>query len=279
MASVVLLAFMPSAHSEDVDYSLQGWGFAASSDIQKVRLEINMTDSAGGGWLPGHGRIALDGHDLPVRDFDLLFLREGSVLLLRGSSQDTSVIATGRIVVSGQNNNAYSLSGTVLQGDLHKKLFASAILNESVSPVQDAKSKSPQEPRQSLTSVPENNLLILARQSVYNYWNADYKLFVKVFDATVNTDPKFDDFFGAVDNAVLAVNITNTKTDTKYSLSGDTQNGYWEGRQFFAENVSPPGTYNVTITAKLGNSTGATDLSMFLFGVAANKVTNGNSTS
>lgn len=138
----------------------------------------------------------------------------------------------------------------------------------------------PSEPTEpTATPMVKKDLIVLVKQSFRNYWNDNYQIFVKVFDKAKNPNPEFDDHSGTVDNAQIDVTLVNPTVNKKYTLSGVSKNnGYWQGSQYFAENVSPPGKYLVDVTAKYGESTKKASEEMFLFGVAANRVATGNST-
>ncbi|TBR24636.1 MAG: hypothetical protein EPO63_03495 [Candidatus Nitrosotenuis sp.] len=126
----------------------------------------------------------------------------------------------------------------------------------------------------------KTDLIVLVHQSFRNYWNDNYQIFVRVFDKSKNPNPQFDDHFGTVDGAQIYVTLSNPTLNTKYEISGISKNnGYWQGNQYFAENISPPGKYLVDVTAQYGGTIKKTSEEMFLFGVSANRVSAGNSTS
>jgi hypothetical protein len=123
----------------------------------------------------------------------------------------------------------------------------------------------------------KKNLLILVRQSLRNYWNDNYQIFVKVFDKKLNPNPDFDSFSGAV-NADITVNLALSDGSGKKTITGKTQNGLWQGKQYFTENLDKSGKYTVSVVAKDGDSSVSQNYEMFLFGVAANRITITNST-
>ncbi len=118
----------------------------------------------------------------------------------------------------------------------------------------------------------KSNLVITYKQDVTNYWNENYDIYVKVFDKSINTNPKFDDFEGLLKDAIITVSVTD-KTGKLKQITGNMDAGQWHGQNYFAENISMPGTYLVTINSELANSKNSIQTEMNLIGVAANRVT------
>ncbi|MEM3064675.1 MAG: hypothetical protein QW177_04810 [Candidatus Nitrosotenuis sp.] len=128
------------------------------------------------------------------------------------------------------------------------------------------KSPSVSEPKQ------KKQLIILVRQDLQNYWNENYDVYVKVFDKTVNPNPKFDDFDGAINNVNLVLTLEDPN-GKKYEVLGQTtNNGFWHGKNFFPENISFPGKYKVSINADYGGSQQTYTTETFLFAVAPNRI-------
>lgn len=124
----------------------------------------------------------------------------------------------------------------------------------------------------------QKHLTIVTKQSFRNYWNDNYLIFAKVFDTDINPKPVFDDTWGTVGNANINVTLTHFDGSVTKQISGQTdKNGYWQGSQYFPENISKSGKYFVNVLASVGNSKTTDTKEMFLFGVASNRivVTNG----
>ncbi|TBR09827.1 MAG: hypothetical protein EPO62_04425 [Candidatus Nitrosotenuis sp.] len=117
----------------------------------------------------------------------------------------------------------------------------------------------------SVSTTPKKDLIMLVKQSLRNYWNDDYKVFVKVFDKKLNPNPDFDSFSGAVNDTDITVIISLPDGSEKKILSGKTQNGFWQGTQYFAERQDSPGKHIVNVVAKDGNSVVSQNYDMFLF--------------
>lgn len=109
------------------------------------------------------------------------------------------------------------------------------------------------------------DLVMLVKHDDRNFWKEYYSVNVKVFDKSVNPNPKFEDWYGLVKNAKIKVDaISEDKTKT-FSLDGNTGNyGTWEGKYYISDNFKT-GKYNVTITATQDNTVISNTLQTYIF--------------
>jgi hypothetical protein len=118
-------------------------------------------------------------------------------------------------------------------------------------------------------SITKPELAMLIKQDFRNYWNRNYDIFVKVFDKKINPNPAFDQSLGTVTGAMVNVTLTHEDGSQTKKISGITdKNGYWNGKQYFAENLSKPGRYFVNVVVHHLGGTVSQNQEIFLFGVA-----------
>ena len=102
---------------------------------------------------------------------------------------------------------------------------------------------------------PKTELIISAKLPDYTYARYPVTISVKVFDAEKNSQAKFEDIEGVLENVFVNVTITNQFDKYITSFSGKTNsNGLFRGSYVVRENIDPPGKYNVKVTADDGDT-------------------------
>ncbi|MEM2159991.1 MAG: hypothetical protein QXN55_03445 [Candidatus Nitrosotenuis sp.] len=125
-------------------------------------------------------------------------------------------------------------------------------------------------------SRPLTELALVYKQDERNYWNDNYDLYVKIFDKSINPNPKFDDFQGIIKDATITVNIEDLNGKI-IEVTGTSDFGLWHGSKSLPENIFFPGKYKVMINADYKDSKIAQESEIFLFSTAANRVASSTS--
>ncbi len=115
--------------------------------------------------------------------------------------------------------------------------------------------------------VPE--LIITSSHDFRTYWKETFNIDIQTFDANINPNPIYSDFNGRVDNAEVNV-LLSLNDEQVAALSGQTENGEWEGSYYFQENITPPGEYTVDIIVTYLDQTVSKTSSMFVIGSVSN---------
>jgi len=119
---------------------------------------------------------------------------------------------------------------------------------------------------ESSTSAEQPEMKILVQQSERIYWEKNYGITIRVFDAELN---KFDDFnqnWGYLSDIDVLVEITNPENEPLTSFKGKTDsNGTFEAG-FLVFYKTMKGEYAVKISVGSENNQATKTLSMFILG-------------
>lgn len=268
-----LALIVPSmSYSDTTQYEMKATGFGIKDiDIEKVLFQIDLNQDK----LTGQkGQIIIDDKTQSIKTLTMSTSMGGKSIKIDGVTDDNSSIAlTGRLVTQMKDGTVYETRGNISNSNAIEKTMLIITIRQKPSITVQPPTPTP------IKSEPTKNLTLEVNQNMRNYWNENYKISVKVFDTALNKKPKFDDFFGTLNNVLVNVTISHSDGKSNYRLNGLTKdNGYWQGTQYFPENISKPGKYNVLVVAKQGDSMTSKNLEMFLFGVVANRITVTNGT-
>lgn len=139
------------------------------------------------------------------------------------------------IYAKGDGSEKYSMNCYLIGGNKLEPLK----LNSIQQTIETAK----------LNEKPSNvELIVLVQQDTRTFWNDTYDLEVKVFDKSINSNPKFYQSLGAIDQSVINVKIKNTEGIELKHFSGKTNSkGFWDMSYFVPQNIVPGGTYIVEV--------------------------------
>ncbi len=119
---------------------------------------------------------------------------------------------------------------------------------------------------ESSTSAEQPEMKILVQQSERIYWEKNYGITIRVFDAELN---KFDDFnqnWGYLSDIDVLVEITNPENEPLTSFKGKTDsNGTFEAG-FLVFHKTMKGEYTVKISIGSENNQATKTLSTFILG-------------
>ncbi|MEJ2260083.1 MAG: hypothetical protein P8X83_00260 [Nitrosopumilaceae archaeon] len=108
-------------------------------------------------------------------------------------------------------------------------------------------------PNQEIKIMEQENLksletIVLVQQDIRTFWNDVYDIEIKVFDKTINPNPKVYESRGAIEGADIKVNLKNIDGKEISQLTGKTNSkGFWEGDYFVLQNLVSGGTYTVEV--------------------------------
>ena len=261
-----LMMSLPNSYSETTtgEHLMQGAGYSISKNIVEVAdVQIQLKIDENQEITFEKGRILLGAITHTIKNMDLSFYGSANKFFkLDGTTDDgLEITGTGKLILLNQNGMVYEIRGVITKQNLAEKiiLYVSVQSSKQVESLQtDLKE-----------SITKPELVMLIKQDFRNYWNRNYDIFVKVFDKKINPNPAFDQSLGTVNGAVVNVTLTHEDGSQTKKISGITdKNGYWNGKQYFAENLSKPGKYFVNITVHHLGGTVSQNQEMFLFGVA-----------
>ncbi len=94
----------------------------------------------------------------------------------------------------------------------------------------------------------DTKLIMSVKLSQYTYSNYNFAISVKVFDADINPQARYDSRSGIVENVSVNVTITDRFDNHVTTLSGHTDSlGVFQGNYLVLENVVDQGEYNVKV--------------------------------
>ncbi len=108
-------------------------------------------------------------------------------------------------------------------------------------------------PTQEVTPEIEDNslpieMIVLIQQDIRTFWNDTYDIEIKVFDKAINSNPRFYESLGAIDQAEIDVTLKDMDGKELTQLTGQTNSkGFWDGDYFVFQNLVSGGTYIVEV--------------------------------
>ncbi len=108
-------------------------------------------------------------------------------------------------------------------------------------------------PTQDITDEIEDNslpieMIVLVQQDIRTFWNDTYDIEIKVFDKAINSNPRFYQSLGAIDQAEVEVILKDMDGEKLTQLTGQTNSkGFWDGDYFVFQNLVSGGTYSVEV--------------------------------
>ena len=264
-----LMMSLPNSYSETPvgEYLMQGVGYGISKnavEVADVQIQLKIEENQEIAFEKG--RIILDTVIHAIQDMDMSFYGTANKFFkIDGTTDDgLGITGTGKRILLNQNGMVYEIKGVITKQNFSEKV----ILYVSVQQVESLQT----DLKESITK-PE--LVMLIKQDSRNYWNENYDIFVKVFDKKINPNPSFDQNIGTVNDAKVNVTLTHVDGSQTKKISGVTdKNGYWNGKQYFVENISKPGKYFVNaMVYHLGGNV-SQNQEMFLFGVTTRSYDN-----
>ncbi len=277
----IFVVIPTEAYSEKLDYVLQGFGYGVlENTVAKISIQANLTQAEKNKPITfQNGQAVLGDGVHPITDLKVTFLQnQRSIKLVAMIDDGISINIAGRLAASNQHDSIFQVRGNIDEKNSSDKVYyflslKQIIKSQSEKTGHDVLIEKQVMPRQ------KKELTMEVNHIFRNYWNENYKVFVKVFDKSINPRPNFDDYFGTLNGIQINVTLANLDGTSKYAFGGVTKNnGYWEGSQYLPENISKPGKYNVTVVATRGDDVTSKSLTMFLIGTPSNRVTITNGT-
>jgi hypothetical protein len=104
-----------------------------------------------------------------------------------------------------------------------------------------------------ITEIEDNSLpiemIVLVQQDIRTFWNDTYDIEIKVFDKAINSNPRFYQSLGAIDQAKIEVILKDMDGEKLTQFTGQTNSkGFWDGDYFVFQNLVSGGTYSVEVS-------------------------------
>ena len=114
---------------------------------------------------------------------------------------------------------------------------------------------------------PDTELIMAVKLSDYTYSNYKFVISVKVFDAEVNPQARYDNRIGVLENVFVDVTITDKFENHVTTLSGYTDStGVFQENYLVLEDIVGQGEYNVNVLIDDGNSKNSKSFTTFFRG-------------
>jgi len=208
---------------------------------------------------------------LPSLDLGIIQLIDRDILL---ESSDSTVKVLGNSIVIKSFENEVVVYARNIGGNDYRinvytfdRGFVKQTFTGSLESIQTPVISQEQVQETELVQEKLPELIMLVEQDIRTFWRDYYTISAKVFDATLNPTPQFHDGFGSIDGVDISVTITPEDESETYKLEGTTHSrGFFEGEQYFPENLSIPGKYFVNIVAYYKGAVTSQNLETFLLG-------------
>lgn len=172
--------------------------------------------------------------------------------------QDGKIIRLSGITITGETYYIYQKNigdDVILKGKiLVDGTFISLIQNQII-------------PEQQISQVPSTKLKMLTKIPHHTYAGYPLMISVKVFDAELNPQGKYEQSFGTLENVFVNITITNQFGKLVSSLSGNTDSkGLFHANYIIKGGIDLPGEYFVNINANDGTSSTSQSIKTFFRG-------------
>lgn len=235
IASFALM--IPGASYSDSDFVLAGSGYGATNkgDIQVMSMQASLSIPESGQATFQSGQFLSGGDARLIKDMSLSLSNNKKSLRLSASSDDFTLSASGRLVLSAGDSLIYNLKGKTSDT---KSFSIFAVLK------QDKPKEVVQESQKSV----QKDLLLLVKQYDRVEWKNQYKFTVRTFDPKSNTLSDFNSSSG-LEGITISADVTNPLGEKIKTFSGMTQKfGYYEGSLIIPDNART-GIYILNVTA------------------------------
>lgn len=247
----VLVAAPISAHSETLDYTLYGWGYAVSSDIVSAHIQLDLKDATGSQATFEQGYLVLDEKNYPFNGLDFVFLQDQRMVKINGMADGVSFTATGRLAALHQDGAIYDLKGHIIKDNVPQRLFLSTILVQA-EPTTEMALPVPDNNETDVTGndSEKQDILLLVRHKNAVQWMDRYDFTVRVFDPPSNPSLNFYHNFGFIEGIGVSAKITDPVGREIRTINGTTDNtGYFTGSVIIPDN-SFPGSYVLDVSVQ-----------------------------
>ena len=113
----------------------------------------------------------------------------------------------------------------------------------------------------------DTNLAMTVKLSSYTYSNYPFVISVKVFDASKNSQPRFDSRIGILKDVFVDVTITDKLGNYVTNINGYSDStGVFNGKYLVLENVVNQGKYNVEVVIEKDNAKTSESFTTFFRG-------------
>jgi len=168
-----------------------------------------------------------DGDFAISNNFETRILHDGKIMRING------ITTTGEAYYVYQKieDGIASVNGKILVN----KIFVPIITKEVVF-------------EQEIQEKSKTELVMAVKLPQYTYSNYPFIISVKVFDAEKNSQPKFEETIGSLENVFVNVTITDRFDKFVTSLSGNTDSsGLFRGSYLVNEGIAGQGEFNVDV--------------------------------
>lgn len=251
-----VLVMIPSASYSEPNNILAGKGYGAiQNNVEIVSLEISMQISDVGKSVFQNGKIVFGDESHSITNLNVSLLNNNKSIKLDAETDDFTINASGRLVMSIDNDSIYQLLGETSNNDTFS-IFVRLTQDQTTRLNPTDPTKNPLVTKEFgsggiLGSVesPKKDLLLLVKQVDRVEWKSPYKFTIRTFDPKSNPLSDFYSMSGYVDGVQLSVTVTNSAGDIIKTSNGVTQKfGYYEDSMIIPDNART-GIYTLSISA------------------------------
>ncbi|MGQ0606501.1 MAG: hypothetical protein ACT4OD_06090 [Candidatus Nitrosotenuis sp.] len=235
----VLVLIIPSESYSDTDFILVGNGYGTvNKNVEMASLQASVKILDNGKSVFQSGQFSSGDEIHSINDMNLSLLHNKKFIRLVADSDDFTMSASGRLVISLGDDSIYHLKGkTSTNRDSSFSIFA--ILKQDKTQV--AIEESP--------STPKRDVLLLVKQFERVEWKSPYKFTIRTFDPKLNQLSDFHNTSGYLDGITISAIITNPVGDKIKTSTGVTEKfGYYEDSVIIPDNART-GIYTLNVTA------------------------------
>ena len=268
---VILFSFgiiVPIQYAESVfdndNYTLVGTGFVISDktiETSKISIDFNIIDSVSGKTVDfDKGSIMVSGKEFKILDnFSARLIKEGDLFRINAETENEDRFTVfGKIIGDSKDGAVYSIRGLfTLDDEIEKKVVYSAKILKKISTFSEHIVEEELLPEPIIEEIEsqDTDLTVIVKQPHRTYWEEEYVLTARVYDAEENTRNDFNQNWGYLQGVQVSVTITDERGKILTSFRGETnEKGYFVGKYLVEEEIVRTGKYFVDLEANLGTS-------------------------
>lgn len=250
-----ILVMIPSASYSESNNILAGKGYGTiQNNVEIVSLEISMQISDVGKSVFQNGKIVFGDESHSITNLNISLLNNNKSMKLDAETDDFTINASGRLVMSIDTDSVYQLLGKTSNNDTFS-IFVRLTQDQTTKLDPTDSTKNPLATKEFgaggiLGSVdpPKKDLLLLVKQVDRVEWKSPYKFTIRTFDPKSNPLSDFYSTSGYVEGVHLSITVTNSAGDIIKTSNGITQKfGYYEDSMIIPDNART-GIYTLSIS-------------------------------
>lgn len=237
LALVGIFALVVQESYADSDFTLDATGFSKiNGKVEPASLHLSLVISDSGMPVFGNGQISLGNDPHSIDSAGIVLSNNKRLIRLNAETENYSISASGRTVLSAGDNIVYQLNGKTSDGSTFS-VFARLKPSPTIPVISEPQ---PAE---------KDEILLLVKHTERVQWKSTYKFTVRTLDPKTNPLADFATSSGYLDKVKISAIVTNPLGNIIKTSSGETSKfGYFDDSVIIPDNART-GIYKLAVTA------------------------------